>query len=133
MRTLDEAGGVGEAVHDVTEHAKSLVRLELELVLVELRRKGEAIGLGVVLLVVALLLVLYGFGFLLASAAAGLASALPVWLSNLVVGAVVVALAALAAALGTSRIRRAKPLVPEAAAREARLTADVVKERATHG
>jgi putative superfamily III holin-X len=125
--------GVGEAVHEVTERAKSLIRLEVELALVELRRKGATAGLGVGLLLTAALLGLYGIGFLFATAAAGLATALPVWLSILIVGVGVLALAGLAAALGIPRLRRATPLMPEAAAREARLTADVIKERASHG
>jgi hypothetical protein len=125
--------GVRAAVHEVTERAKSLIRLEVELALIELRRKGATAGLGVGLLLTAALLGLYGIGFLFATAAAGLATALPVWLSILIVGAVVLALAGLAAALGIPRLRRATPLMPEAAAREARLTADVIKERASHG
>jgi len=125
--------GVGKAVHEVTERARSLIRLEVELALVELRRKGATAGLGVGLLVTAALLGLYGIGFLFATAAAGLATALPVWLSILIVGAVVLALAGLAAAFGISRLRSATPLIPEDAAREARLTADVIKERASHG
>ena len=125
--------GVGKAVHEVTERARSLIRLEVELALVELRRKGATAGLGVGLLLTAALLGLYGIGFLFATAAAGLATALPVWLSILIVGAVVLALAGLAGALGISRLRSATPLIPEDAAREARLTADVIKERASHG
>jgi hypothetical protein len=125
--------GVGAAVHEVTERAKSLIHLEVELALVELRRKGATAGLGVGLLLTAALLGLYGIGFLFATAAAGLATALPVWLSILIVGAVVLALAGLAAAFGISRLRSATPLIPEEAAREARLTADVIKERASHG
>jgi Putative Actinobacterial Holin-X, holin superfamily III len=132
MRTPGEQG-VGEAVHEVTERTKSLIRLEVELALVELRRKGATAGLGVGLLLTAALLGLYGIGFLFATAAAGLATALPVWLSILIVGAVLLALAGLTAALGISRLRSATPLMPEAAAREARLTADVIKERASHG
>jgi putative superfamily III holin-X len=125
--------GVGAAVHEVTERAKSLIHLEVELALVELRRKGATAGLGVGLLLTAALLGLYGIGFLFATAAAGLATTLPVWLSILIVGAVVLALAGLAAAFGISRLRSATPLMPEEAAREARLTADVIKERASHG
>ena len=133
MPTRGEKIGVGEAVHEVTARAKSLVRLEVELALVELRRKGATAGLGVALLLTAALLGLYGMGFLFATAAAGLATALPVWLSILIVGAALLALAGLVAALGISRLRSATPLVPEAAAREARLTADVIKGRASDG
>jgi putative superfamily III holin-X len=125
--------GVGEAVHEVTERAKSLVRLEVELALVELRRKAAIAGFGVALLLTAALLGLYGMGFLFATVAAGLATALPVWLSILIVGVALLALAGLVAALGISRLRSARPLMPEAAAGEARLTADVIKERASHG
>src|SRR6187551_2275332 len=76
---------VGDAVHEVTERAKSLVRLEVELALVELRRKGATVGLAVGLVVAAALLAFYAVAFLFATAAAGLATALPVWLSTLIV------------------------------------------------
>src|SRR6187455_2404357 len=103
--------GVGEAVHEVTERAKSLVRLEVELALVELRRKGATVGLAIGLVVAAALLAFYAVAFLFATAAAGLATALPVWLSTLIVGILVLALAGLAAALGISRLRNSTPLM----------------------
>jgi hypothetical protein len=83
MHTQGE--GVVAAVHDVTERAKSLVRLEIELALLELRGKFASLGAGVGLLIASAVLVLFAVGFLLAAAAAGFATALPVWLSILIV------------------------------------------------
>jgi hypothetical protein len=121
------ADGVAGGVHEIAERARTLARLELELASFELRRKAAALGGGVALLAVAALLGLFALGFLLATAAAGLATALPTWLALLIVAVALVLVAVLAAALGAALVRRATPPVPEQALEEVRLTGDALR------
>jgi hypothetical protein len=120
-------GGVQATVHEVTEHARSLARLEGELAVLELRRKVAALGAGAVLLAAGGVLALFGLGFLLATVAAALALMVPTWLSLLIVALGVLLLAGVAFAIGRSQLRRGVPPVPEQAIDEAKRTGDALK------
>jgi hypothetical protein len=124
MRTRAESrnGGVQAAVHEVAEHARTLVRLEGELAALELRQKVAALGAGVVLLVAGGVLALFALGFLLATVAAALANVVPLWLALLLVGIGVALVAAGLVAIGVSQLHRGVPPVPEQAIEEAKLT-----------
>ena len=124
MHTRADArnGGVQAAVHEVTEHARTLARLEAELAGLELRRKVAALGVGAALLAVGGVLALFALGFLLATAAAALALAVDTWLALLIVAGGLVLVAAIAFALGLSRLKKGVPPVPEQAIEEAKLT-----------
>jgi Putative Actinobacterial Holin-X, holin superfamily III len=119
--------GVQAAVHEVTEHARSLARLEGELAVLELRRKVAALGAGAILLAAGGVLALFSLGFLLATVAAALALVVPTWLALLIVGVAVLLVAAAAFAIGRSQLRRGVPPVPEQAIAEAKLTGDALK------
>ena len=118
---------LGGAVKEVAEHASALARLEIELATLELKKKVAAIGLGLGLLAGAVAIALYGIGFLFATAAAGLATFLPVWLSLLIVTIVLLAAAALLAWLGMRSLDRGTPPLPQQAIDEAKLTTQVLK------
>ena len=121
-RAESRNGGVQAAVHEVAEHARTLVRLEGELAALEVRRKIAALGAGVALLVAGGVLALFGLGFLLATLAAALATVLATWLALLVVAVGLVLVAVLLLAIGVSQLRRGVPPVPEQAIVEAKLT-----------
>jgi uncharacterized membrane protein len=91
-----------DAVREVVDRARRLLKLELELRLLEGKRRAITGGIGAGLGLAALLLLPLVVAFLLAAAAAALATTVSVWLAILIVGAgllgVVLALA-LAAAL----------------------------------
>ena len=70
----DDRRGLGAATKLVSEHASSLVRLELQLALAELKKKAAVLGVGIGLLVGAALLAVYAIGFALATITAGLAT-----------------------------------------------------------
>ena len=129
MHTRADAqnGGVHAAVHEVTEHARSLARLEAELAGLEVRSKVAALGAGAVLLAAGGVLALFGLGFLLATVAAALALVVPTWLALLIVGVGVLLAAGAAFATGRSQLRRGVPPVPEQAIAEAKLTGDALK------
>jgi len=120
--------GLGGAVKQVAEHASSLAKLELELAGLELKDKVGALGAGLALGLGAALLALFGLGFLLATVVAALAIVLDTWLALLLVTAGLFALAALLGVLARTRIRKGTPPVPVQAIREAKLTAEALKD-----
>ena len=119
--------GVQAAVHEVTEHARSLARLEGELAVLELRRKVTALGAGAVVLAAGGVFALFALGFLLATIAAALALVVPTWLALLIVGVGLLLVAGTAFLVGRSLLRRGVPPVPEQAIAEAKLTGNALK------
>jgi hypothetical protein len=119
-------------VNDVAEHARTLVRLEGELAVLELKQKAVSLGTGSAVVAGGIVLGLFAFGFLLATIAAALAIFLPTWLSLLIVGLVLAAVAAVAMMLGIQELRRSAPPVPEKAIAEAKATGEALRESA-HG
>lgn len=112
---IEENTHVGALVSQATSDLSRLVRDELELAKVELKHKGKEAGVGAGLFGGAGTLALYGLGVLIAAAILGLATALPGWLSALIVAAVLFAAAAVAALLGKRHVSRATPPVPQGA------------------
>ena len=121
------SNGVGAATKLVADHAIAIARLELKLALLELKRKAASLGVGMGLLIGAALFSLFALGFLLAAAAAGIATALPWWLSLLIVGGALILLAAGLGMIGVQAVKRAVPPVPEEAIAEAKETREAVK------
>lgn len=105
-----------ELVHDAGEQLSRLVRDELALARAELADKGRHAGLGVGLFGTGGMFALYGVGALVLAAIAGLAEAVPAWLSALIVGVVLLLVAGGLALLGSRQVRRAMPPVPKEAA-----------------
>jgi hypothetical protein len=124
----EQQQGVGKATKSVAEHASALVRLELELAALELKRKLISFALGIGLVFGAVLFLLYALGFGLASAAAGIATAVPMWGALLIVTGVLFVLTMLLAAFGLMALKKGTPPVPEQAIREAKLTTEALKD-----
>src|SRR3954454_9974524 len=85
--------GLGDAAKQVAERASAIARLEARLAALELKQKVASLTVGIALGAGAAVGALFGLGFLLASAASGLATTLPMWPSLLIVGAVLVVIA----------------------------------------
>jgi len=119
--------GLGGATKHIADHALAIAKLELKLALLELKKKAGALGVGAGLLAGAAIFGLFALGFLLAAAAAGLATTLPMWLALLIVGAALVLLAGVLALVGRSSLKRGVPPVPEQAITEAKVTKEAVK------
>jgi protein-S-isoprenylcysteine O-methyltransferase Ste14 len=119
--------GLGDAAKQVAERASSLARLEARLAALELKQKLATFSVGIGLAVGGAVLALFGLGFLFASAAAGIATALPMWASLLIVGGVLVIVAGVLAMLGIRRLRASAP-VPEQAIEEAKLTTEALRQ-----
>jgi MFS family permease len=117
-RTDDlSSASTGELVQRLSAQLSELVRRELDLARTELATKGKRAGAGAGLAGAGGVVALYGVGALIASAIAGLATVVPVWLSALIVGVVLLLVAGVLALVGRSRLREATPPVPEQAVR----------------
>jgi hypothetical protein len=105
----------GELVRRLSTQLSELFRRELELARTELTAKGKRAGAGAGLAGAGGVVALFGVGTLVAAAVAGLATVVPVWLSALIIGVVLLLVAGVLALVGRGRLRRAAPPVPEQA------------------
>jgi hypothetical protein len=114
--------GVFSQVKAMGRQLRLLTALNLELAKLEGKKKATALGLAGGLALVAAALVLYAIGFALAAAAAGLAEALPLWLSLLIVAGAIFLVAGILGFLATRFARKASPPRPSQALKEAEWT-----------
>ena len=121
------SNGIGGATKHIADHALAIAKLELKLAALELKKKAAALGVGVGMLVGAALFGLFALGFLLAAAAAGLATAVSMWLALLIVTLFLFVVALVLAFVGRGRVQKGTPPVPEQAIREAKLTQEALK------
>ena len=96
-----------------------LTALNLELAKLEGKQKATALGLAGGLAVGAVVLVVYAIGFAFAAAAAGLAEALPLWLSLLIVAGAILLVAGILGFLAMRFARKASPPQPSKVIQEA--------------
>ncbi len=120
----------GELIQELTQTTSQLVRDEIRLATAELKEKGKHAGIGVGMFGAAGVVALFGGGALVATAIAGLATAMDTWAAALIVTVVLFALAGVLALTGKKQVTEATPPKPEQAI--AGLQADVatVKEHA---
>ena len=111
----------------IKQHVQSLVELNLELAKLEGKQKVTALGVAGGLGVGAVILATYGVGFAFATITAGLAEALPLWLSLLIVTVIILALAAVAGLLARRFARKATPPTPTQAVEEAQRTVETLR------
>ena len=106
----------------ISQRMQSLVQLNLELAKLEGKQKATALGVAGGLGAAAAVLAVYGIGFALATVAAGLSEAMPLWLALLIVTVVIFLLAALVGFLALRSARKATPPKPAQAIEEAERT-----------
>jgi len=121
----------GELIKQMSEQVSTLVRDELKLAQLEMTRKGKQAGVGAGMLGGGGVIALYGIGCLIACAIIAISRELAPWLSALVVGAALLAVAGIAALIGKSRLQKATPPVPQEAVQSVKADVDEIKER-TH-
>ena len=92
----------GELVQQMSEQVSTLVRDELKLAQLEMTRKGKQAGIGVGMFGGSGAIALYGVGCLIACAILGISRVLAPWLSALIVGVALLAVAGIAALAGKS-------------------------------
>src|SRR2546430_11602253 len=112
FRRMPGVKGIVGAAKRVVAHLRALAKLEAELARWELKRKAGAFGAGAAMLAGAAVLGLFSLAFALALITAALAIVLPVWLSILIVFALVTLIAGLLGYLGTRAFKSAGAPVP---------------------
>ncbi|MFD3525100.1 phage holin family protein [Streptomyces sp. NPDC058653] len=119
-----------ELVQQTSEQLSRLVREELRLATAEMKEKGRRAGRGGGLYGGAALAGVLAPKALVATVVAALALVLPVWVSALIVTAVLALTAAVLAGQGRRETREAAPLTPERTAASVRTDIEEIKERA---
>jgi hypothetical protein len=121
----------GELIKLMSEQVSTLVRDELKLAQLEMTRKGKQAGIGAGMLGGGGVIALYGIGCLIACAIIAISRVLAPWLSALLVGAALLAVAGIAALAGKARLQQATPPVPQDTVQSVKADVDEIKER-TH-
>jgi MFS family permease len=123
-RSLSELG------RQLSLQTTELVRYEVELAKAELRVKGKRAGIGAGMFGGAGALGVYALGALTAAIIAGIAEALPVWASALIVAALYGAIAGILALRGKKKVQQATPPLPEEAVQSVKEDVRYTKQRA---
>ncbi len=122
---------LGDIVSEVSEKASLLVREEIELAKAEMQIKGARFARGAAAGAAAGLFALFALVYLLHALAWFLGEVLfgeAIWVGYVVVGVLLVLVAAVAGLLARRFIRRAVPPTPQMAIEEARRTRGVLEE-----
>jgi hypothetical protein len=122
---------IGEIASALTRDLSLLARQELELAKAEMAEKGRVAALGVGMIGGAGVAGLMASGALTACAVLVLSLFLPAWLSALLVGATLGAVAYLLAKLGKDRVGKAGTPIPEQAIETIEEDLEWAKARAT--
>jgi uncharacterized membrane protein YqjE len=104
---------IGELLRQLSQETTTLVRQELELAKAEMAEKGKRAGLGAGMFGGAGAAALLGLGALSGAAIAALDSAMPLWVAALIVAVIWLAVAAVLAVTGRTKVQQATPPVPE--------------------
>ena len=114
----------------LSNQTTALVRHEVELAKAELRVKGKRAGIGAGMFGGAGALGVYALGALTAAIIAGIAEALPVWASALIVAALYGAVAGILALRGKKKVQQATPPLPEETVQSVKEDVRYTKQRA---
>ena len=121
---------LADLARQLSNQTTELVRHEVELAKAELRDKGKRAGLGAGMFGGAGALGLYALGALTAAIIAGIAEALPVWVSALIVAALYGAIAGILALRGRKKVQQATPPLPEETVQSVKEDVRYTKQRA---
>jgi hypothetical protein len=91
----------------------TLIRDEIEQIKREAITRLKSAGIGIALFVVAAVFLYFAAFPLLAAAVFGIATALPLWLSALIVGVFLLLIAVVFVLIGVSRLKKGVPPVPK--------------------
>jgi len=121
---------LAELARQLSNQTTDLVRHEVELAKAELRVKGKRAGMGASMFGGAGALGIYALGALTAAIIAGIAEALPVWASALIVAAVYGAIAGILTLRGKKKVQQATPPLPEETVQSVKEDVRYTKQRA---
>ena len=118
-----------ELVKQVTEQVSTLMRGELKLAQLEMGGKAKQAGKGMGMMGGGGLVALYGLACLIACVIIAISHSLPAWLSALIVGAALLIVAGVLAALGRGHMKKATPPMPTEAVDSVRTDVAEIRER----
>ena len=121
---------LADLARQLSNQTTELVHHEVELAKAELRDKGKRAGIGAGMFGGAGALGLYALGALTAAIIAGIAEALPVWASALIVAALYGAIAGILALRGKKKVQQATPPLPEETVQSVKEDVRYTKQRA---
>jgi uncharacterized membrane protein YqjE len=124
----DQQHSTGDLVKLLSEQVSVLVRDELKLAKLEMASKGKQAAVGAGMYGGSAVVAFYGVGCLLACAIIAIAGVISPWLAALIIGAALMATAAVVALLGKQRMRKATPPMPEEAVASVKADVDEIKE-----
>ena len=121
---------LADLARQLSDQTTELVHHEVELAKAELRVKGKRAGIGAGMFGGAGALGVYALGALTAAIIAGIAEALPVWASALIVAALYGAIAGILALRGKKKVQQATPPLPEETVQSVKEDVRYTKKRA---
>jgi MFS family permease len=127
---VNHDSSLADLARQLSNQTTELVRHEVELAKAELRVKGKRAGAGAGMFGGAGALGLYALGALTAAIIAGIAEALPVWASALIVAALYGAVAGILALRGKNKVQQATPPLPEETVQSVKEDVRYTKQRA---
>jgi hypothetical protein len=104
---------LAELVSALPSLVVTLVKDELTLLKSEVVSRVSKLGIGAGLIAAALFLLFFVFAVLVAAAVLGIATALPAWLSALIVAGGLLVIAVILILVGIAQIKKGVPPVPE--------------------
>ena len=119
-----------DLARQLSDQTTELVRHEVELAKAELRVKGKRAGVCAGMFGGAGALGVYALGALTAAIIAGIAEALPVWASALIVAVLYGAIAGILALRGKKKVQQATPPLPEETVQSVKEDVRYTKQRA---
>lgn len=122
-----EDASLGQLTGDLSQQVSRLVRDEIRLAQVEMKDKGRRFGKGAGLMGAGGVIALFGAGCVVAAAVLALDLVWPTWLAAVVVGVVLLIVAAVVAAKGRSQMRRGAPPMPSEAMKSTKEDIEVLK------
>jgi hypothetical protein len=114
-RDADGKKSVFALIGELPNLITTLIRDELEQIKREAVTRLKTAGIGVGLFVGAAVFAYFALWVLIATAILGIATALPAWLSALIVGVALLLIAVVLGLLGLNRVKRGVPPVPKEA------------------
>ena len=113
--TADSKKSVFKLIGELPGLVSTLIRDEIEQIKREAITRLKSAGIGIGLFVGAAVFAYFALWVLIATAILGIATALPPWLSALIVGVALLLIAVVLALLGLSRVKKGVPPVPKEA------------------
>ena len=130
MYTQKQDMSLGELFGELSRDVSRLVRAEVALAKTEMAQKASKTGRDAGVIVVGGLLAYAGLLAVIAAIIAGLALFIPLWLSALIVGIVVIAVGGLMAKQGLDRLKK-QSMAPEQTLQTLKENVEWAKQQAT--